>query len=236
MKLPTISQPLFELTMPSSQKKYMFRPYLVSEEKILLLAKQSDDEKEIISAVKQVINNCIQDESYDQSQLTTFDMEYLFLKLRAKSVNNIVELSYKDNEDEISREFSVDLNDIEVEFNKENEPKIKITDELSMIMKYPLASITDKIDKFDSDIDLLLFFISNCIENIYDKDEVYLLEDYSKEEQDVFINSLPVKTLEDIKKYFDTLPRLYHKLEYTNNNGKERKIELSNLRDFFILD
>lgn len=236
MKLPVISQPLFELNMPSTGKKTSLRPYLVNEEKILLLAKQSGDEKDILNAVKQVINNCIQDDEYDSDKLTTFDLEYLFLKLRAKSVDNIVELRYTDNEEETPRDFTVDLNDIEVEFNPENDSKIKINDDVYIVMKYPLASISEKIEKFDNDIDLLLFFISNCIESIYDKENVYLLDDYSKEEQEEFINSFPVKTLEGIKKYFDTLPRLYHKIEYTNINGKERKIELSNLRDFFILD
>lgn len=228
--LPKIDQPLFEMTIPSNSKKVMFRPFLVKEEKILLIAQQGSS-ADIIRSIKQVLSNCVQE---DLVHLTTFDLEYMFLKLRAKSVNNIAKVSYQDNEDGVVYDFEIDLDTIEVQFNEKNNPKIKINDKVGIIMKYPSAEITDKLTEFENEVDLMNFFIVNSIESIYDDETVYMASEYTQEEVEQFLDYLNVESFEKIKEFFETLPKLYHKIEYTNSMGTKREIEFNNLRDFFM--
>lgn len=232
--LPKIQQPLFDLTIPSNDMKVRFRPYLVKEEKILLIAKSSDDETDILRAMNQIVNNCVQ-EDITKVNLTTFDMEYMFLKIRAKSVNNIVELSYKDKEDEEIYKFKVNLDDIEVQFSEGITNKIKISDDLTMVMKYPSASIANKLSSFTDEMSLMYFFIYNCIDTIYDKEDVYVASEYTQEEISEFVDGLSVEVFKEVKSFFENMPKLYHLIEYTNKKGSKRKIELKNLKDFFIL-
>lgn len=233
MPLPKIDQPLFEVRVPSSQKKILFRPFLVKEEKLLLIAQTSDDMADMIRAIKQVLQNCAQD-GLDVDDLTTFDLEYLFLKLRSRSVNNIVKLSYRDTEDNELYTFELDLDTIEVEMPENVDAKIKISDKAGLTMKYPSASITDKMGTFENEIDLMTFFIANCIDTVYDEESVYVMSEYSQEEIAEFLDSLNVATFEKIKGFFDKMPRLYHKISYKNSLGNDREIELTNLRDFFM--
>lgn len=233
MPLPKIDQPLFEVRVPSSQKKILFRPFLVKEEKLLLIAQTSDDMADMIRAIKQVLQNCAQD-GLDVDDLTTFDLEYLFLKLRSRSVNNIVKLSYRDTEDNELYTFELDLDTIEVEMPENVDAKIKISDKAGLTMKYPSASITDKMGTFENEIDLMTFFIANCIDTVYDEESVYVMSEYSQEEIAEFLDSLNVATFEKIKGFFDKMPRLYHKISYKNSLYNDREIELTNLRDFFM--
>lgn len=233
MSLPKIDQPLFEMTIPSSGKKVKFRPFLVKEEKILLIAQQSESDRDIIRAIKQVLNNCIADD-IDIDSLATFDLEYMFLKLRSKSVNNIVKLSYRDNEDDKVYDFEIDLEEIEVTKAPGVSNKIKVNDEVGIVMQYPPASITDELGEYDTEVDLLMFFIKKCIAEIYDSESVYLIKEQSEEEVDQFIDSLDVATFEKIREFFEAMPRLHHTLSYTNEMGNERVIELNNLKDFFM--
>lgn len=232
MPLPKIDQPLFDATIPSSGRKIVFRPFLVKEEKLLLIAQQGES-MEMVRAIKQVLQNCIQDD-IDIDDLTTFDLEYLFLKLRAKSVNNIAKLAYRDNEDDKVYEFEVDLDTIEVTFSENIETKIKITDTVGITMKYPSASITDKMGEFENEVQLMTFFVTNCIDTVYDEENVYLLSDYTDQEIAEFLDSLNVATFEKIRNFFESMPRLYHKIEYQNSLGNTRTIELTNIRDFFM--
>jgi len=233
MPLPKIDQPLFDMTIPSTGKKITFRPFLVKEEKILLIAQQSGNDSEIIRAIKQILNNCIQDD-IDLDSFAIFDLEYAFLKLRARSVNNIVKLAYRDTEDEEVYNFDLDLDTIEIEMPEKINSKINITDTVGMTMKYPSASITDKMTNFDNEVDLMTFFIVNCIDTIYDEDSVYVADDFSEEEISEFLDGLDVKSFEKIREFFESVPRLYHKIEYTNSIGSERSIELTSLKDFFM--
>jgi hypothetical protein len=233
MPLPKIDQPLFDMTIPSSGKKITFRPFLVKEEKILLIAQQSGNDSEIIRAIKQILNNCIQDD-LDLDTLAIFDLEYAFLKLRAKSVNNVVKLSYRDTEDDEVYNFDLDLDTIEIEMPKSINSKIEITDSVGMTMRYPSASITDGMGDFDNEVDLMTFFIVNCIDTIYDEDNVYIANDFSEEEISEFLDGLDVKTFEKIREFFENVPRLYHKIEYTNKAQSQRSIELTSLKDFFM--
>lgn len=233
MPLPKIDQPLFDMIIPSSGKKITYRPFLVKEEKILLIAQQSGNDSEIIRAIKQILINCIQDD-LDLDTLTIFDLEYAFLKLRAKSVNNVVKLAYRDTEDDEVYNFELDLDTIEIEMPEGINSKIEISDSVGMTMKYPSASITDSMGEFDNEVDLMTFFIVNCIDTIYDEDTVYIADDFSEEEISEFLDGLDVKTFEKIREFFENVPRLYHKIEYTNNIGSERSIELTSLKDFFM--
>lgn len=232
MALPTIEQPIFEMKIPSTGKNVKFRPFLVKEEKILLIAQQGGSDKEVIRAIKQILNNCLLD-NIDVDQLATFDLEYMFLKLRARSVNNIVKLAYRDTEDDKIYEFEVDLDEIEIEVKPTNN-KIKVNDEIGIVMKYPAASITDELGEFDNEVDLLLFFVRKCIDQIYDSENVYPASESTEEELNQFIDSLDVQTFEKIREFFDSIPTLSHTLKYTNSNDNERVIELNNLKDFFM--
>lgn len=232
MALPKIDQPLFDLIIPSTGKKVEFRPFLVKEEKILLIA-QSGGDGEMIRAIKQIINNCVI-EDINVDDLATFDLEYMFLKLRAKSVNNLIKLSYRDNEDEELYDFEVDLDKIEVEMPKDINPKIKINETVGMTMKYPSAGISDKISEFENEVELLTFFITNCIDTIYDEETVYVASDYSAKELNEFLDSLDVSTFDKIREFFEKIPKMRHVINYTNKLGNERTIELSSIRDFFM--
>lgn len=233
MPLPKIDQPLFDAIIPSTGEKIMFRPFLVKEEKILLIAQSSNDETSVLKAIKQILGNCIQS-NINIDALATFDIEYLFLKLRAKSVNNIAKLSYRDNEDEELYNFEVDLDKVEVKMPENINKKIKITNDIGMTMRYPSASITDKIGSYTSEVELLTFFVRNCIDTIYDAEDVYIADEYSDEDLNEFLDSLDVKTFEKIKEFFEAMPKLEYVLEYKNKNGNDRKIVLNSIRDFFM--
>jgi hypothetical protein len=232
MALPKIDQPLFDLIIPSTGKKVAFRPFLVKEEKILLIA-QSGGDSDIVRAIKQIINNCVI-EDINVDHLATFDLEYMFLKLRAKSVNNLIKLSYRDNEDDELYDFEVDLDTIEVEMPKDINSKIKINETVGMTMKYPSAGISEKIGEFENEVELLTFFITNCIDTIYDEETVYVANDYSAKELNEFLDSLDVSTFDKIREFFEKIPKMRHVINYTNKLGNERTIELSSIRDFFM--
>jgi len=233
MPLPKIDQPLFSMTIPSIGKNVTFRPFLVREEKILLIAQQSGSDTDIIRAIKQILYNCIQ-EDLDLDSLAIFDIEYMFLKLRSRSVNNVVKLSYRDNEDGEVYDFDLDLDTIEVKMPEKINSKIEVTDTVGMTMKYPTASITDRMKEFDNEVDLMTFFIVNCIDTIYDEENVYVAEDFSEQEITEFLDGLDVKSFEKIREFFESIPRLYHKIEYKNSIDNHRSIELTSLKDFFM--
>jgi hypothetical protein len=233
MPLPKIDQPLFDMTIPSTGKKILFRPFLVKEEKILLIAQQSENDSEIIRAIKQILNACIQ-EDLDIDSLAIFDLEYMFLKLRARSVNNVVKLSYRDIEDGELYDFELDLDTIEVKMPEVINSKIEINDTVGMTMKYPAASITDRMKDFENEVDLMTFFIVNCIDTIYDEDNVYVASEFSEAEITEFLDGLDVMSFEKIRQFFESVPRLYHKIEYTNSIQSKRTIELTSLKDFFM--
>ena len=233
MPLPKIDQPLFDMIIPSTGKKVVFRPFLVREEKILLIAQQSENDSEIIRAIKQILNACVQDD-IDIDSLAIFDLEYMFLKLRARSVNNVVKLSYRDIEDGELYSFELDLDTIEVKMPEVINSKIEINDNVGMTMKYPAASITDRMKDFDNEVDLMTFFIVNCIDTIYDEDNVYVASEFSESEITEFLDGLDVMSFEKIRQFFESVPRLYHKIEYTNSLESKRSIELTSLKDFFM--
>lgn len=234
--LPKLDKPLFELTIPSTNKAYNFRPFTVKEEKILLTGQQSGEDKDIILAIKQVINNCCQDPSFNVNDLATFDLEYIFLKLRSRSVNNIIEVSYRDNEDDQVYDFQINLDDVKmINLDSDTNYIIPITDKVGLKMKYPSITIVDNIPEYKDPADVIDYLIKNCIDYIYDSDSVYYTKDISSEELDEWLNNLDIESFGKIRIFFDKLPQMYYKIVYTNSLGTERVIELNTLNDFFTL-
>lgn len=235
MPLPKVKHPIFEFTVPSTKKRESFRPFLVKEEKILLIAKASDDPADSLRAVKQVVNNCYLGGGLDIDKLAIFDLEYLFLQLRSVSVSDVVTVSYRDNEDQEVYNFTIDLKQIAVKFPEKADPVIKITDTLGIVMRWPSASVLDDQAYFKVGDDAYYELILRCIDKIYDGDEVYDPSEYTLKELENFLDECGIITLEKIQQFMSQTPRLYHKLTYTNKNGKERVIELTSLTDFFTL-
>lgn len=235
--LPKIDKPLFDLNVPSMNKSFKFRPFTVKEEKLLLTAQQSTEEKDIILAIKQVINNCCQDQSFNVDDLATFDLEFMFLKLRSRSVNNIIEVSYRDGEDDEIYDFQINLDDVKMtNLNMDkNASIIAVTDTVGLKMKYPSITIIDNIPDYKEPSDIVDYLIQNCVDYIYDEDSVYSAKDISTEELNQWLDNLDVETFSKIREFFNNLPQMYYKITYTNSKGSERVIELNSLNDFFIL-
>lgn len=233
MTLPKLDKPIFEMDIPSQKKMAKFRPFTVKEEKILLIAQQERDDKSIILAIKQVINNCSQEEGFDVDKLATFDLEYMFLKLRSRSINNIIEVSYRDIEDDKVYDFEVDLDEVKMIENENISNIIMINDSIGIKMKYPSVTIIDDAPVDATASDVVEYLIRNCIDCIFDENNVYPSGDYTDEELTEWINSLDIETFNKIREFFDNLPQMYHKIEYKNSLGNERTIELKTLSDFF---
>jgi len=234
MSLPKISHPTYNISIPSLNKNYKFRPFLVKEEKILLMAKESDKDADIFSAIKQIVNVCCLDD-LNVDKLAIFDLEYIFLKLRSFSIENIVKVSYKDLEDNKNYDFSIDLNEIEVKFPDKIVNTIKISENTGIVMKYPSASIYDDKDFLELDKDYLFELIIRCVDKIYEDDTVYEAKDYTKQEIGNFLENLNSKTFSSIQEFLLNSPKLEYVIKYNNSLGNEREIVLNSLNDFFTL-
>lgn len=235
MALPKLMHPTFELTVPSTNKKVSFRPFLVKEEKLLLMAKQGQEREDVGRVLKQIITNCDVDSKLDVEKLASFDIEYLFLKIRAKTVNNLIELSYTDTEDDESYKFTVDLDTVEVTRTEGHTNIIKLSETSGLVMKYPTIDVMDKFFNGDQVENVLFYLIKECLDQHYEGDKIVTFKDHTKEEVEEFVDNLPTSIITEFDKFFDTMPRMYHKLEYKNKNGTERTIELRTLEDFFTL-
>lgn len=233
MALPKLDKPLFDLEVPSQNKTVKARPFVVKEEKILLTAQQSGQEKDIVLGIKQVLTNCIQDASFDMDSLTTFDLEYMFLKLRSRSVNNIIDVSYRDNEDDKVYDFQIDLDTVEMMKTKPIDNKIMINENIGIVMKFPSVTVLENAPDNTELTSIVEYLVRSCIDQIFDENEVYLASDTSEEEMSEFVDNLDIESFTKIREFFDSLPSLYHKIEYTNALGNKREIELTTLSDFF---
>lgn len=237
MPLPKVEYPIFNIRMPSTGNDMKFRPMLVKEEKILLMAKESDDDSDIMLSVKQVVQNCCLEDNFDVDNITLFDLEYFFINIRSNSIQNIIELKYIDNEDGKEYAFSVDLNKIQIKnLEKPQDMNIKINDSMGIIMKYPTVSIlSDKnfMNKVKTD-NSFITLLTKCIDRIYDKDKNYLAKDFNDQEIEEFLNNLGVKFIDELTSYLEKSPKLEHLIEYKNSLGNDRKIFLRNLNDFFM--
>jgi len=234
MSLPKIEHPIFKIKIPSSKREVRFRPFLVKEEKILLIAKTSEQENDILLAIKQVVNNCALDD-LNIDKLALFDVEYLFLRIRAQSVNNIVSVTYRDNEDTMDYDFDIDLNNVNVVFPLNLEKTIKLTETSGIVMKYPEASLYEDKDFMNSGEEAFYQLVLRCIEKFYDADNVYDTKNYTMDEISEYIDNLDVKTFDKVRDFILNQPKLNYIIEYKNKLGNKRQIELTSLTDFFTL-
>ena len=237
MALPKISHPLFDVTIPSTNKKIKIRPMLVKEEKILLMAKSGGDARDALSAVKQVVNNCIMDEKIDIDDLTTFDIEYLFVKIRAYSISNTSKVSYTDVEDDKEYEFDVNLDEVTVKFPEKMDKNIKINDDITVVMKYASSSLMTNDEFTQTDINKYFdMLIAHCVDKIYQGDEVFDISDVSMEELQKYLeDEFDPLSYDKMRKFVLNMPRLNYEIKYTNSKGTERKILMTSLVDFFTL-
>jgi hypothetical protein len=231
--LPKIDYPLYDIKIPSHATKEKFRPFLVKEEKLLLMAKQSENNTDILSAIKQIITNCSIDKKFDVDKLTVFDLEYVFLKLRAFSIDNKIKVSYKDNEDGKIYDFEVNLEEVEVQFPEKVDNNIKITQNSGILMKFPSASLYDDQEFLNLEKDHLFELILRCIDKIYVDEEIYEASEYKRNELRDFLEQLDIKTFEKIQDFLIASPKLEYKITYKNSNDNDREIVLSSLNDFF---
>ena len=244
MALPTIAVPKYQLTIPSSGKEVNYRPFLVKEEKILLIAMESEDEMEMTSAIRDIIGNCVY-EDLDVKNMPMFDIEYIFLQLRAKSKGEVIDLSFECGKCKKPITTKVDISKIEVTKTEGHVPKIPLSDDIGVIMKYPSMEIQKVISKENSDVENIFFTISSCIESIWDKETVYSTKDHTQKEINDFLESLPDNAFAKIQNFFDTVPSLKHefelKCEHKTGKGKKASIcghketkTLEGLASFFV--
>lgn len=233
MSLPKIDYPIHKIKIPSTKKDISFRPFLVREEKLLLMAKESETPSDILSTIKQIINNCCLDPKFDINKLAIFDLEYIFLKLRAISVDNNVKVTYKDNEDQKLYDFDIPLDKIEIKYPEKINNNIKITNKSGIVMKYPSAALYDDKEFLNLEKDYMFELIIRCIDSIYFEDQVYECVDYKKEELVEFLEGLDIKTFEKIQAFLVNVPKMEYVIKYKNSLDSEREIILSSLNDFF---
>lgn len=234
MTLPSIVTPEFKTTLPSNNKQIKFRPFLVKEEKVLLMAQEGKDADEIQRAVLNILKNCVL-EDIDIETLPLFDIEWLFLQLRSKSVGEVIELKIKHIEDkECNHVNDVELNveDIKVHFDKDHKNVIEFEDGIGVTMYYPSLTLSQNINTNNPSVQDLFELIQASIHNVFDKEKVY--NDFTKEELEKFLGDLNQKHLEKFLNFFNTMPRLKHTLKFNCAKcGKEVNHELNGLMDFF---
>ena len=237
MPLPKISTPTYELVLPSTGKKIKYRPFLVREEKVLIIAMESEDEKQIATAVKDVIKSCIITRGVKVEDLSTFDIEYLFLNIRGKSVGEDVEVLVTCPDDgETQVPTVINLDEIKVHKDKDHSRDIILDEELTLRMKYPSMNEFVKNNFSDGDIsvDQTFELISSCVEQIFNEEESWSASDCTKKEMGQFLEQLSSKQFKQIEKFFETMPKLSHTVVVVNpNTGVENKIVLEGLNSFF---
>jgi hypothetical protein len=238
MPLPKISTPTYELELPSTGETIQYRPFLVKEEKLLVIALESEDTKQITTAIKNVIKNCIQTKNIKVETLPTFDIEYLFLNIRGKSVGEEIDVNIICPDDgETQVQVKINLDDIQVQKSDEHTNRIKLDDNIMMEMKYPSLDqfIKNNFDFNDKNaMDQSFDLIGSCIDKIYTEDEVWSAADVTKKELNEFLESMNSSQFKDIEKFFETMPKLSHTIKVTNPNTEvESEVVLEGLSSFF---
>jgi ribosomal protein L44E len=237
MALPINSTPVYNLTVPSTGKKVNYRPFLIKEEKALMLAQQSEDTKVMIESLKNVIKDCIKD-PIDVQSLATFDIEYIFTQIRAKSVGEIVELTLKCDtcEDEKAvAAVNIDLTSIEVSKDPAHTTKINLFDDVGVLMKYPTVDLVKQLENLENaSIDQVFNIVIDCMEGIYTTEEMWNAKDQTKAELLEFLNNLSSDQFEKIQQFFETMPKLKKDITYDCPVcGKHHEKTLEGLQSFF---
>lgn len=242
--LPKLDVPIYELNLISSGKKIRFRPFLVKEQKLLLMVAQDEETKDTINVVKQILKNCIIDD-INVDDLPTFDLEYLFLNLRARSVNEVVELRYKCNnlvKDENGEDkqcgslekFEIKLLDMKPIKGENHNNKIQLSEKMGVVMRYPTFEMIAKLDG-KSEEEVLMELLVGCIDYVYDEDNIYKTKDLPIEEIVEFIDSMQQKDLEKLQEFFETSPKIKHTIDFDCKKcGYKENIPVEGLQSFFI--
>ena len=237
MALPILDTATYELTLPSSDVQVKFRPFQVKEEKVLLQALESQKQKQIVQALKDIISVCTFGQ-LNVDELATFDLEYVFLQIRSKSVGEIAKLKVlcPDTKKDYA-EVEVDLSTVDVQVDDEHNNKIMVDEDkkIGVLMKYPTLATVDPTKDYSKQNTKALFnIIGEGIYQIFEGDKVHMAKDYSREELDKFIESLDSKSFKKIQRFYETMPKLMHEIDVTNPKTKvTSKITLSGLSDFF---
>ena len=237
MPLPKITTPTYELVLPSSGRKIKYRPFLVKEEKILIIALESQDQKQIANAIKSILSACILTRGTKVDKLSTFDIEYLFLNVRGKSVGEQIEVMVTCPDDGKTQvPMSINIDSIKVEKSDDHKTDIKLDDTYTLRMRYPSLNefIKTNFTATDMKVDDTFELIASCVDQIYSEEESWTQEDCTTKELTDFIESLNSAQFKEIEKFFDTMPKLTHKVKVKNPNTKvESEIVLEGLQNFF---
>ena len=237
MPLPKISTPTYDLTIPSSNRKIKYRPFLVKEEKILIIAMETQDDKQIAEAVKNVLGSCILTRGISVDKLSTFDIEYLFLNIRGKSVGETVEVMITCPDDNTTKvPVVINLDEIQVKRSDEHDIDINLDGKLSMRMKYPsMGEFVKNNFNVEMKVEDTFDMVCSCIEQVFSEDESWAASDCTKKELLDFLESLDSNQFKKIEKFFDTMPKLSHTFKVKNPNTKvESDVTLEGLNAFFV--
>ena len=238
MPLPKISTPTYELELPSTQKKVRYRPFLVKEEKVLLIALETEDTKEITNAIRAVIKSCVLTRGIKVETLPTFDIEYLFLNIRGKSVGETIEVNLICPDDGVTEvKKNIPIDDIQIQRTDGHTNQIKLDDNIMMELKYPSLDQFIK-NNFDfaegNQMDQSFELIGTCIDKIYTEEEVWTASDCTKKELTEFLESMNSSQFKEIENFFETMPKLTHTIKVKNpNTEKENDVVLEGLASFF---
>lgn len=237
MALPQNTTAIYAMEVPSNGKKIKFRPFLIKEEKSLLIAQQSEDPVVMVDTLKEVIKSCVKDD-IDVDTLATFDLEYIFTQLRAKSVGEIIELMLRCDDctdDKAVSPVSIDLTKIKVSKDPAHTNKIHLFDEVGIVMKYPTVDILKSIESVDgSDLEAVFKVVVDCVDYIYSGDELFYAKDQSPEELMDFLNNLTSDQFENVQNFFSSMPKLKHEIDYKCPVcSKEHHKVLEGLTSFF---
>jgi hypothetical protein len=233
MALPIIDVPIFELELPSNGKKVHYKPFRVKEEKILLIAQESKDPKQILTAIKQIVSNCLVD--YSINDLSLFDLEYLLLSIRSKSIDNKIEFEIEDPETKEKISLTLDLSEVKVSKNPNHSNRIKIDEQYTLFLKYPtIDDFAEVISNENMTSEKSLKILLSCIDKLVSEDEVYNFKDFNQKQIDDFVDSLHSDVTKKMKEFFDTIPKIRHEISYTNSAGKNKTFVVEGTQTFFI--
>lgn len=233
MPLPKIDMPIYDVKLPSNGKKVKYRPFTVKEEKILLIAQESKDADQVISSIKQIVNNCLIDESIDK--LSLFDLEYLLISIRSKSIDSIVKFKIEDPDTKEQIELELDLNNVKIEKSPEHSNRIKVSEKYQLFLKYPnvddfFSLMNNEKSSADRNYDIMIA----CMDKLVSEDEVFNFKDFTKKEVDDFVESLHNDVVKELKKFFDTIPKIRHEIEYVNSKSENKTFVIQGTQTFFI--
>ena len=231
MPLPEIVTPTYELEVPSSKKKFKYRPFLVKEQKILILALESNDTKEIIAAIEQIFKNCIKTR-FKMSDLSIFDVEYIFLQLRGRSVQETIEIEVPcDDDPDVKVAVSFPVDDVKVHFPEGHEQNVKISEDITVVMKYPNMEYFAKVNFIEEEPDPFEL-VSTCIDRVFQGEND--CGSFTSEEVKAWLESLTSDAFDKIQQFFETIPVLKHEVTVTNpNTGKKTTAQIEGLVNFF---